>query len=50
MEVINNKALLVNTKYPERITNAIVKSKIVGNSASNLSRVLVNWGFLKQKL
>ena len=49
MEVINNKALLVNTKYPERITNAIVKSKIIGNSASNLSRVLVNWGFFEAK-
>ena len=48
MEVIDNKALLVNTKYPDRITNSINKSKIIANS-SELARVLVNWGFEEAK-
>ena len=48
MQVIDNKALLVNTKYPDRITNAISKSKIIASS-SELARVLVNWGFEEAK-
>jgi len=44
MQVVNNKALLVNTKYPERITNAITKSKVIKKD-NEFSKVLVHWDF-----
>ena len=39
MQVINNKALLLNVRNPQRITTVIPKSKDLGNG-----QVLVNWG------
>ena len=48
MQVVNNKALLVNTKYPERITNAITKSKVVKKD-NEFSKVLVHWDFEEAK-
>lgn len=39
MEIIQNKALLVETEYPERITTIIPKSKLV-----EPNKVLVHWG------
>ncbi len=44
MEIIQNKTLLLNTKYPERILNAIPDSKIIKKSGE-LSKVAVSWGF-----
>ena len=29
MEILDNRALIVNTKYPNRITEAITKSKVI---------------------
>lgn len=48
MQVVNNKALLVNTKYPERITNAITKSKVIKKD-NEFSKVLVHWDFEEAK-
>lgn len=39
MQVINNKALLLKVKNPQRITTVIPKSKDLGDG-----KVLVNWG------
>jgi superfamily II DNA or RNA helicase len=39
MEIIQNKALLVETDYPERITSIIPKSKLIEHN-----KVLVHWG------
>lgn len=39
MQVIKNKALLLNVRNPQRITTVIPKSKDLGNG-----QVLVNWG------
>ena len=44
MEIIDNKALLVRTKNPSRITDAIEKSKLVGQEAEGVYKVLVHWG------
>jgi SNF2 family DNA or RNA helicase len=43
MEIIDNKALLITTKYPQRITDAIPKSKVVSENEGN-TNVLVHWG------
>ena len=48
MQVVDNKALLVNTKYPDRIVNAIAKSKVIRKD-SEFTKVLVNWGFDEAK-
>jgi SNF2 family DNA or RNA helicase len=39
MEVINNKALLLNLREPHRVTSVIPKSKVVGQH-----QVVVHWG------
>ena len=39
MEIIQNKALLLNLRYPERVSAVIPKSKVLSNG-----NVLVNWG------
>ena len=39
MQIVNDKALLLRVKYPERITATIPKSKHLGGN-----KVLVNWG------
>ena len=49
MQVIDNKALLVNTKFPERITGAITKSKVIKQD-EEITRVLVNWEFEEAKI
>lgn len=49
MQVIDNKALLVNTKFPERITGAITKSKVIKQD-EDITRVLVNWEFEEAKI
>lgn len=43
MQVINNKILLVRTKFPSRITQLIKKSKVV-QKEGEVSEVAVNWG------
>ena len=39
MQIIENKALLLNLRNPERVSTVIPKSKLLGNGG-----VLVNWG------
>lgn len=43
MEIIDNRALLLNVRDPERITGIIPKSKIIKTHPSHCE-VLVNWG------
>lgn len=43
MQVINDKVLLVRTKFPSRITETIKKSKVVQKDG-DVSEVAVNWG------
>jgi SNF2 family DNA or RNA helicase len=43
MDIIDNKALLIRTKNPQRITDAIQKSKVVGEEGE-IAEVLVHWG------
>ena len=49
MEVIDNRALLVRTKYPDRITAAIEKSKVVGQE-DGVYEVAVKWGLNEAQL
>ena len=42
MEIINNKALLVRTRNPNRIIDSILKSKLI-STEQEISDVLVNW-------
>ena len=44
MQVIENKALLFNTRRAGQITSIIPKSKVI-ESHGDVDRVLVNWGF-----
>jgi SNF2 family DNA or RNA helicase len=43
MEIIENKALLLTVKNPDRITTVIPKSTVLEND-DGVARVLVNWG------
>jgi SNF2 family DNA or RNA helicase len=43
MQVINNKVLVVRTKFPSRITETIQKSRVV-QKEGEVSEVAVNWG------
>lgn len=43
MEVIDNNALLVNTKFPTRITDTIKKSSYLGEVGGGVHQVLVHW-------
>ena len=43
MQVLNNKVLVVRTKFPSRITETIKKSKVV-QKEGDVSEVAVNWG------
>ena len=43
MDIIEGKALLVRTKNPQRITDAIQKSRVIGNESEDVYKVLVNW-------
>ena len=42
MEIVQNKALLLGTRNPEKITQVIQKAKVVGER-DGVSRVLVHW-------
>ena len=44
MQVIENKALLFNTRKAGQVTALIPKSKVI-NSNGDVDQVLVNWGF-----
>ena len=44
MDIVDNKALLVRTKNPQRITDAIKKSEVVGQETEEIYKVLVHWG------
>ena len=43
MEIIDNKALLLTVRNPDRITTVIPKSKVLEND-SGVAKVLVHWG------
>lgn len=43
MQIIQDKALVVNTRNPERITNVINKSANLGEIENGLFQVLVKW-------
>ena len=43
MEIIDNKALLLTVRDPDRITTVIPKSKVLEDNGS-VAQVLVNWG------
>lgn len=43
MQIVNNKALVIRTKQPERITTAIKKSTEVGKHG-DVTEVAVHWG------
>lgn len=43
MEIIDNKAVLLRVRNPDRITTVIPKSKLLERD-DNAARVLVNWG------
>ena len=43
MHIIDNKALLLKTRKPERITSTIPKSKVI-ETRGDVSAVLVHWG------
>jgi SNF2 family DNA or RNA helicase len=43
MEIIDNKALLLTVRNPDRITTVIPKSKVLENE-NGVAKVLVNWG------
>jgi len=43
MEIIDNKALLLTVRNPDRITTVIPKSKVLENE-NGIAKVLVNWG------
>lgn len=42
MEIVNGKAVIVNTRTPEKITQVIQKSQVIAES-NGVSRVLVHW-------
>ena len=44
MQIIDNKALLFNTRKAPQITSIIPKSKVIGTNG-DIDQVLVNWGF-----
>jgi len=43
MQIVDNKLLVVRTKFPSRITETIKRSKVVGKQA-DVSEVVVMWG------
>lgn len=43
MEIIDNRALLIRVRNPERITSVIPKSKVLSEE-DGITQVLVNWG------
>jgi SNF2 family DNA or RNA helicase len=49
MQVINDRVLLVRTKFPSRITETIQKSKVV-QKEGEVSEVAVNWGLKEAQI
>ena len=49
MQIIDNKALLFNTRKAAQITALIPKSKVI-ETKGDVARVLVNWGFDEAQL
>jgi SNF2 family DNA or RNA helicase len=49
MQIIDNKALLFNTRKADQITALIPKSKVV-DSNGDIDQLLVNWGFEEAQL
>ena len=43
MEVIENKALVVHTRTPHVVTEAITKSKVISREG-DVYKVLIHWG------
>ena len=43
MEIVENKALLIETAEPNLITDSIIKSAVVSTNGSKY-KVLVRWG------
>lgn len=43
MQIVDNRALLVTTRYPDKITDAIEKSAVV-ETTGDVHQVLVHWG------
>jgi SNF2 family DNA or RNA helicase len=50
MEIVNNKALLVRTKNPDKITSYIEKSRVVEQIADGVFDVLVHWDLVNTKV
>jgi SNF2 family DNA or RNA helicase len=48
MQIIDDKLLLINTRNPDRVLNAVKKSKIVGQTG-DVSQVAVYWGYDEAK-
>jgi hypothetical protein len=44
MQIIDNKALVFNTRKAGQITSIIPKSKVLENNG-DVDQVIVNWGF-----
>lgn len=49
MQIINDKILLIKTRFPSRITETIRKSKVV-QKEGDVSEVAVNWGLEEAQL
>ena len=43
MEIIDNRAILLKVRQPDRITTVIPKSKVIEDDGK-VASVLVNWG------
>jgi len=44
LEIYKDKALLVNTRRPNVILEAVPKSKVVKTYDNGIAQVMVNWG------
>jgi hypothetical protein len=49
MEIVNNRALLLKVRNPDRITGVIPKSKVIKEHKDH-SEVLVHWGLAESKV
>ena len=49
MEIVDNRALLLKVRNPDRITGVIPKSKVI-KQHKNHSEVLVHWGLVESKI
>ena len=44
MDIVENKAVLLKVRDPDRITSVIPKSKLIYSEGENYHEVLVHWG------